>query len=113
MPSPPITATGSFNVFANYSNNISKNKNNGIIERPENNSKQLFKFNDNSKSHLVKFGVDYYINDKHTLSIFTNQNTSNSKNNGESNAIYANESSLTKPNFGLMTAIDSTSSIQF
>ena len=28
---------GKFNVFANYSNNISKNKNNGFIKRPENN----------------------------------------------------------------------------
>ena len=85
---------GKLNVFANYSNNISKNKNNGIIERPENNSKQLFKFNDNSKNHLVKFGLDYYINDKNTLSVFTSLNTSNSKTDGESNAIYANDNSL-------------------
>ena len=104
---------GKFNVFANYSNNISKNKNNGFIKRPENNSKQLFKFNDDSKSHLFKFGVDYYINDKHTLSIFTNQNTSDSKNDGESNAIYANDASFNQTQFWLDDGDDSTSQYNF
>ena len=104
---------GKFNVFANYSNNISKNKNNGIIQRPENSSKQLFKFNDDSKSHLLKFGVDYYINDKHTLSIFTNQNTSDSKNDGESNAIYANDASFNQTQFWLDDGDDSTSQYNF
>ena len=104
---------GKFNVFANYSNNISKNKNNGFIKRPENNSKQLFKFNDDSKSHLLKFGVDYYINDKHTLSIFTNQNKSDSKNDGESNAIYANDASFNQTQFWLDDGDDSTSQYNF
>ena len=104
---------GKFNVFANYSNNISKNKNNGFIKRPENNSKQLFKFNDDSKSHLLKFGVDYYINDKHTLSIFTNQNKSDSKNDGESNAIYANDASFNQTQFWLDDGNDSTSQYNF
>lgn len=104
---------GKFNVFANYSNNISKNRNNGIIQRPENSSKQLFKFNDDSKSHLLKFGVDYYINDKHTLSVFTNQNTSDSKNDGESNAIYANDTSFNQTQFWLDDGDDSTSQYNF
>ena len=104
---------GKFNVFANYSNNISKNRNNGIIQRPENSSKQLFKFNDDSKSHLLKFGVDYYINDKHTLSVFTNQNTSDSKNDGESNAIYANDASFNQTQFWLDDGDDSTSQYNF
>ena len=104
---------GKFNVFANYSNNISKNRNIGIIQRPENSSKQLFKFNDDSKSHLLKFGVDYYINDKHTLSVFTNQNTSDSKNDGESNAIYANDASFNQTQFWLDDGDDSTSQYNF
>ena len=104
---------GKFNVFANYSNNISKNKNHGLIQRPENSSKQLFKFNDDSKSHLLKFGVDYYINDKHTLSIFTNQNKSDSKNDGESNAIYANDASFNQTQFWLDDGNDSTSQYNF
>ena len=85
---------GKFNVYANYSNNISENKNHGNIHRIENNSEQLFKFNDDNKNHLLKFGIDYYINDKHTLSVFTSQNKTNTKNDGESNAIYHNDALL-------------------
>jgi hypothetical protein len=104
---------GKLNVFANYSNNISKNKNNGIIERPENNSKQLFKFNENSKNNLVKFGLDYYINDKNTLSVFTSLNTSNSKTNGESNAIYANDNSLNQTQLWFDDGEDFTAQYNF
>ena len=104
---------GKFNVYANYSNNISENRNHGVIQRPENNSKQLFKFNNDNKNHLIKFGVDYYINDKHTLSVFTNQNQSNSKNNGESNAIYANNNSLNQTQLWLDKGDNSTSQYNF
>ncbi|WP_303317342.1 outer membrane beta-barrel family protein [Flavivirga abyssicola] len=66
--------TGKFNVYTNYSNNIAKNANNGHVFRPENNSEQFFEFLTNRKSHLFKVGVDVYINDKNTISLFTNQN---------------------------------------
>jgi len=104
---------GKFNVFANYSNNLSKNKNNGIIQRPENNSKQLFRFDDNSKNHLVKFGLDYYINDKNTLSVFTSLNRSNSKTDGESNAIYATDSSLNQTQLWFDSGDDFTAQYNF
>lgn len=104
---------GKLNVYANYSNNISENKNHGNINRPENNSKQLFSFNDNTKNHLIKFGVDYYINEKHTLSIFTNQNTSDYKNDGESNAIYVNNHSLDQTQLWLDKGDNSTSQYNF
>jgi len=104
---------GKLNVYANYSNNISENKNHGNINRPENNSKQLFSFNDNTKNHLIKFGVDYYINEKHTLSVFTNQNTSDYKNDGESNAIYVNNHSLDQTQLWLDKGENSTSQYNF
>ncbi|MBT7851082.1 MAG: TonB-dependent receptor [Formosa sp.] len=104
---------GKLNVYANYSNNISENKNHGNINRPENNSKQLFSFNDNTKNHLIKFGVDYYINEKHTLSISTNQNTSDYKNDGESNAIYVNNHSLDQTQLWLDKGDNSTSQYNF
>ncbi|AUP78219.1 outer membrane beta-barrel family protein [Flavivirga eckloniae] len=66
--------TGKFNVYTNYSNNIAKNVNNGHVFRSENNSDQFFEFLTNRKSHLFKVGVDIYINDKNTVSLFTNQN---------------------------------------
>ena len=100
---------GKFNVFANYSNNISKNINHGIVQRPENNSEQLFAFTNNSQNNLVKFGLDYYINDKQTVSVFTNQNKSVVEDSGETNAIYANNASFNQTQLWLNNGDDSTS----
>ena len=100
---------GKFNVFANYSNNISKNINHGIVQRPENNSEQLFAFTNNSQNNLVKFGLDYYINDKQTVSVFTNQNKSVAEDSGETNAIYANNASFNQTQLWLNNGDDSTS----
>ncbi|WP_416448405.1 TonB-dependent receptor domain-containing protein [Leeuwenhoekiella sp. A2] len=65
---------GKFNLYANYSNNFSLNQNYGNIYRPNDGSRQLFNFLDDSKSHLLKTGLDFYLNDKNTLSFFTSQN---------------------------------------
>ncbi len=65
---------GKINVYGNYGNNIAKNDNYGNIFRADDNSEQFFKFRDNSKSHLIKAGIDFYLNEKNTLSFFTNQN---------------------------------------
>ncbi len=85
---------GKFNLYGNYSNNISKNQNRGNILRPENNSEQFFKFLDGRKSHLYKVGLDFYLNDKNTISFFTNQNVSDNKNNGSTKAIFYDDSSF-------------------
>ena len=104
---------GKINVYANYSNNISENKNHGNIQRSENNSEQLFKFNDDNKNHLLKFGIDYYINDKHTLSVFTSQNKTDAKNDGESNAIYLNNTLFNQTQFLFVDGDNSTSQYNF
>ncbi|MDH7446897.1 TonB-dependent receptor domain-containing protein [Aquimarina sp. 2201CG14-23] len=66
--------SGKINVYGNYGNNITKNLNGGFVFRADENSRQDFRFLDNNKSHLFKVGIDYYINDKNTVSIYTNQN---------------------------------------
>tara|TARA_R110002096_G_scaffold185324_2_gene364085 strand:- start:8719 stop:11202 length:2484 start_codon:yes stop_codon:yes gene_type:complete len=66
---------GKFNFYGNYGNNIGNNDNFGFIDRLDDDSRQDFKFGNNNKSHLYKFGVDFYLNDKNTISAFTNQNT--------------------------------------
>ncbi|GGD25874.1 outer membrane beta-barrel family protein [Hyunsoonleella pacifica] len=66
---------GKFNFYANYGNNIGKYDNFGNINRLDDDSRQDFKFGNDNKSHLYKFGVDFYMNDKNTISVFTNQNT--------------------------------------
>lgn len=100
---------GKINIFANYSNNISKNINNGIVQRPENNSEQLFEFTDKSKNNLVKFGLDYYINNNQTISVFTNQNKSVLENSGVTNAIYTNNALLNQTQLWTNDGDDSTS----
>lgn len=65
---------GKFNFYTNLSNNVSQSENNGLIERSLNNSQEVIHFFDSSKSNLFKIGVDYYLNDRNTLSLFTNQN---------------------------------------
>ena len=65
---------GKFNFYGSYGANINRNENYGNIDRPDENSLQLFQFNDKGTSNLIKVGVDFYLNDKNTLSVFTNQN---------------------------------------
>ncbi|QHI38797.1 hypothetical protein IMCC3317_41970 [Kordia antarctica] len=79
---------GKFNLFGNYGNNISKNANNGNITRVDDNSEQLFSFLDNRKTHLFKVGVDFYLNDKNTLSFFTSQNITDSKTDGDTDVFF-------------------------
>lgn len=66
--------TGKVNFFSTYGNNFGKKFNKGVISRLDDNSQQLFDIKNNDKSHLLKFGMDYFINDKNTLSAYTNQN---------------------------------------
>lgn len=70
---------GKFNLYGNYGNNIGKSTNYGTIDRPDDNSQQAFNFFDNDKSHLYKFGLDFYADDNNTISVFTNQNTYDGK----------------------------------
>ncbi len=71
---------GKFNFFANYGANTGKRDNVGKVERFDNNSLQQFSFDNDNTSHLLKTGVDFYINDKNTLSFFTVQNRFDSDN---------------------------------
>jgi outer membrane receptor protein involved in Fe transport len=66
--------TGKVNFYGNYGNNITKQQNAGGVFREDQNYQTDFKFLDNNKSHLFKIGLDYFINDHNTISVYTNQN---------------------------------------
>ncbi|WP_299207881.1 TonB-dependent receptor [uncultured Dokdonia sp.] len=68
---------GKFNLFGSWGGNYNKNANFGFVDREQDQIFQDFDFFDDSNSNLFKVGVDYYINDKNTLSVFTNQNLFN------------------------------------
>ena len=53
---------------------MTKNFNFGEINRIEQDIQQKFEILNNNKSHLFKVGVDYYLDEKNTISVFTNQN---------------------------------------
>jgi len=66
---------GKVNMYANYGLNHGKNVNHGYVDsfRETYESHQDFGFNNLNTSHLLKLGIDYYINDKNTLSFYTNR----------------------------------------
>lgn len=65
---------GKFNFYGNYGTNIGDYFNDGFIFRQDENSQQDFSFFNENESHLYKLGVDIYLNEKNTISFFTNQN---------------------------------------
>lgn len=67
--------TGKVNFFSTYGNNFGKYYNDGLIRRFDDNSAQAFDIINDNNSHLFKFGMDYFIDDKNTLSVYTNQST--------------------------------------
>jgi outer membrane receptor protein involved in Fe transport len=58
------------------------------------NSQQFFEFLNNNKSYLFKVGFDLYLNEKNTLSFFTNQNIFEGKGQGTTNVVYFNDPNL-------------------
>nr|WP_299000988.1 outer membrane beta-barrel family protein [uncultured Allomuricauda sp.] len=79
---------GKFNFYGNYGTNIGDYFNDGFIFREDENSLQDFNFFNDNESHLYKIGVDFYINEKNTLSIFTNQNYFNGEGLGITDVTY-------------------------
>ncbi len=65
---------GFVNFFGTYGNNFGKYFNDGTVERFDDQSVQLIDVTNKNKGHLVKFGMDFYIDDKNTISVYTNQN---------------------------------------
>lgn len=84
---------GKLNFYGSYGNNISNNRNTGLLTQTESDVSQTFNFLDERNSHLFKIGVDYYINDQHTLSFFTNQNVFDGGTLGRTETFFENDSS--------------------
>ncbi|MHA7057905.1 TonB-dependent receptor domain-containing protein [Aquimarina sp. M1] len=80
--------SGKINVYGNYGANITKNLNQGFVFRGDQNYQTDFRFLDNNKSHLFKVGFDYYINDRNTVSLYTNQNLFDGGTNGTTDIIF-------------------------
>lgn len=81
---------GKVNFYTNYGFNHGINANHGFIdsERTNQENRQDFNFSNKNSSHLLKFGMDYYINDKNTLSAYTNQSFTYGSGDGVTVVIY-------------------------
>ncbi|WP_333808577.1 TonB-dependent receptor domain-containing protein [Flavobacterium sp.] len=81
---------GKVNFYSNYGFNHGINANHGFIdsERTNQENRQDFNFSNKNSSHLLKFGMDYYINDKNTLSAYTNQSFTYGSGDGATVVIY-------------------------
>lgn len=66
--------TGKVNFFGNYGNNFGNQYNDGYVHRTDSLSEQILDMKNVNKTHLFKVGMDYYINDHNTISVYTNQN---------------------------------------
>ena len=97
---------GKINVYGNYSNNISKNANYGFVDRTEQNTLQEVDILDKRKSHVFKVGVDYYLNDKNTISVFTNKNLFDGGTTGGTDIFYSDN---TVQNQSFINSGDNTS----
>ncbi|MBG6110644.1 outer membrane receptor protein involved in Fe transport [Flavobacterium sp. CG_9.10] len=71
--------TGKFNLYGNYGLNTGKQSNRGFLKTTEPGQEdfQKFSFVNNNTSHLAKVGFDFYLNEKNTISFYTNQNMYN------------------------------------
>jgi outer membrane receptor protein involved in Fe transport len=78
---------GKVNMYGNYGLTNGKHHNHGQIEtlEPNEENMQKFDFTDDSSSHLAKIGLDFYLNDTNTISVYTIQNIS--KEDGHSQVI--------------------------
>ena len=74
---------GKFNLYGSYANNIAEGINYGVVNRLEQESTQYFNFFNDNNSHVFKVGLDYYIDENNTISLFSSNlfnSTLNSKN---------------------------------
>lgn len=85
---------GKLNYYGSYGNNISDNRQSIVLEQTASGLIQDLDFLDERDSHLFKFGVDYYINERNTFSLFTNQIIFDGNAFGESTLIFGDDTSL-------------------
>jgi len=69
--------TGKVNFFTNLGTNGGESQNNGRLENFTQNYTENISFLNDRESYLIKFGMDYYMDDRNTFSVYTNQNIYN------------------------------------
>ncbi|WP_103071245.1 TonB-dependent receptor domain-containing protein [Aquimarina sediminis] len=107
--------TGKVNVYGNYGSNVSKQRQGGFIFRNDDNTKQVIDILSNNKSHIFKVGLDYYINDKNTFSVYTNQNLFDGETDLVTNIFFLNndQNDLRQPTINVGDNVASTYNLDY
>ncbi|MFD2601148.1 TonB-dependent receptor domain-containing protein [Flavobacterium suzhouense] len=98
---------GKVNFFTTLGSNEGKQFNGGFVNRLDKDSHQLIDVVNDNKNFLGKIGMDYYINDNNTLSVYTNQNYSSGIATIATNATY--DPSLGQPDISQVSDLDGDS----
>lgn len=80
--------SGKFNFYGNIGSNFGKSENSGEIDNFTNNSSENIYFLNDSRSYLYKIGLDFYLDDKNTFSVYTNQNYFSGEPEGRVNILF-------------------------
>lgn len=86
--------TGKFNLYTNLGTNGGDRFQSGVITNLTNNSVENIRFVMPSESYLYKVGVDFYMDDKNTFSLYTNQNYFTGGPDGRVNILFRNNPEL-------------------
>ena len=86
--------TGKFNIYGSYGANLRKRRVLGTIFRQADDSNEQWNSASDGNSHLFKIGMDYFINDKNTLSFYTNQNIFDSDILGKNKVLFNGQSAF-------------------
>lgn len=80
--------TGKVNFFTTLGSNEGKQFNGGHVYRLDKDAQQFIDVVNDNRNFIGKIGMDYYINDKNTLSVYTNQNYSDGTATIKTDALY-------------------------
>lgn len=94
---------GKFNFYTNLGVNDRNNKIDGYIKNLTSGVTEYPDLEFGNRSYLAKMGADFYLNDRNTLSFYTNQNLFRQRFDGEFNLDYPSQPSL---NFTQITDAD-------
>ncbi|PKB17528.1 outer membrane beta-barrel family protein [Flavobacterium sp. 5] len=87
---------GKVNFYGNYGLTTGKHNNYGHVKTLDSNlnleNTQNFEFTNDNTAHLAKIGLDFYLNDTNTISVYTTQNISDDKGKSQTNVDYTNSS---------------------
>ena len=100
--------SGKFNFYSSYNIEVGKYATKYNLTRTNTNFYEDFNFLDDSKEHTSKFGVDIYLDDKNTISLYSNQSFISTDFTTETKTFSNNNLVFHSPNLAVFDTSEST-----